>query len=196
MPPKGYLNGSEGDPPKVHFLVSKKAFAGFPVSGLCRGSGGLQLLLTQSKQQRKQTRTIAIASDFRVDGAKSPERPQKEWVLGLEIAARNRRSLHCFVLSRTWLAISGVRDGHDDSRKSQKSLRFRCAKQSKHQEPLNGPFLNALFSGGFSRRKMAHSGTQGNGRLRSENGPLRRGNAPLRPTGCFLAPCNGEKQPL
>ena len=36
-------------------------------------------------------RTIAIASDFRVDGAKSPEIPQKEGVLGLEIAARNRR---------------------------------------------------------------------------------------------------------
>ena len=29
-----------------------------------------------------QNRTIAIASDFRVDGAKSPEIPQKEGVLG------------------------------------------------------------------------------------------------------------------
>ena len=34
-----------------------------------------------------QNRTIAIASDFRVDGAKSPEIPHKEGVLGSEIAA-------------------------------------------------------------------------------------------------------------
>ena len=44
----------------------------------------------------RQNRTIAIASDFRVDGAKSPEIPQKEGVLGSEIAARNRRSLAAF----------------------------------------------------------------------------------------------------
>ena len=43
-----------------------------------------------------QNRTIAIASDFHVDGAKSPEIPQKEGVLGSEIAARNRRSLATF----------------------------------------------------------------------------------------------------
>ena len=43
-----------------------------------------------------QNRTIAIASDFRVDGAKSPEIPQKEGVLGSEIAARNRKSLATF----------------------------------------------------------------------------------------------------
>ena len=43
-----------------------------------------------------QNRTIAIASDFRVDRAKSPEIPQKEGVLGSEIAARNRRSLATF----------------------------------------------------------------------------------------------------
>ena len=43
-----------------------------------------------------QNRTIAIASDFRVDGVKSPEFPQKEWVLGSEIAARNRKSLATF----------------------------------------------------------------------------------------------------
>ena len=35
-------------------------------------------------------------SDFRVDGAKSPEIPQKEGVLGSEIAARNRKSLATF----------------------------------------------------------------------------------------------------
>ena len=40
-----------------------------------------------------QNRTIAIASVFRPDGAKSPEIPQQEGVLGSEIAARNRRSL-------------------------------------------------------------------------------------------------------
>ena len=41
-------------------------------------------------------RTIAIASDFRVDGAKSPEIPQKEEVSGSEIAARNHKSLATF----------------------------------------------------------------------------------------------------
>ena len=85
-----------------------------------------------------QNRTIAIASDFRVDGAKSPEIPQKERVLGSEIAARNRRSLATFhrtlksqcIIAVSCLgnrAISGVRDGHRN-RKLQKSLRFRCAK--------------------------------------------------------------------
>ena len=85
-----------------------------------------------------QNRTIAIASDFRVDGAKSPQIPQKEGVLGSEIAARNRKSLATFhrtLKSQCSIAfsclgnraISGVRDGHRN-RKSQKSLRFRCAK--------------------------------------------------------------------
>ena len=85
-----------------------------------------------------QNRTIAIASDFRVDGAKSPEIPQKGGVLGSEIAARNRKSLATFhrtLKSQCSIAcsclgnraISGVRDGHRN-RKSQKSLRFRCAK--------------------------------------------------------------------
>ena len=85
-----------------------------------------------------QNRTIAIASDFRVDGAKSPEIPQNEGVLGPEIAARNRKSLATFhrtLKSQCSIAfsclrnraISGVRDGHRN-RKSQKSLRFRCAK--------------------------------------------------------------------
>ena len=58
-----------------------------------------------------QNRTIAIASDFRVDGSKSPEIQQEEGVSGVKIAARNRKSLatlhrtlkiamqHCFVLS-------------------------------------------------------------------------------------------------
>ena len=43
-----------------------------------------------------QNRTIAIASDVRIDGAKSPEIPQKEGVLGSEIAARYRKSLATF----------------------------------------------------------------------------------------------------
>ena len=70
-----------------------------------------------------QNRTIAIASDFRVDGAKSPEIPQKEGVLGSEIAARNRKSLATFhrsLQSQCSIAfsclgnraISGGRNGH------------------------------------------------------------------------------------
>ena len=43
-----------------------------------------------------QNHTIAIASNFRVDGAKSPEILQKEGVLGSDIAARNRKSLATF----------------------------------------------------------------------------------------------------
>ena len=43
-----------------------------------------------------QNRTIAIASDFRVDRAKLPELPQKEGVSGSEIATRNRKSLAAF----------------------------------------------------------------------------------------------------
>ena len=84
-----------------------------------------------------QNRTIAIASDFRVDWAKSPEIPQKEGVLGWEIAARNRKSLATFhrtLKSQCNIAfscfgnraISGACDHRN--RKSQKSLRFRCAK--------------------------------------------------------------------
>ena len=93
-----------------------------------------------------QNRTIAIASDFRVDGAKSPEISQKEGVLGSKIAARNRKSLATFhrtlksqcsiaVSSLGNRAISGVRDGHRN-RKSQKSLRFRCAKMGGHHESV------------------------------------------------------------
>ena len=48
------------------------------------------------------------------------------------------------------------------------------------QEPLSAPFLNGLFSRGFSRGKRAtkefgetaHTGIRGNGQLRSGNGPL------------------------
>ena len=45
---------------------------------------------------RHQNRTIAIACDFRVDGGKSPEIPQNEWVSGSETAARNRKALATF----------------------------------------------------------------------------------------------------
>ena len=56
-----------------------------------------------------QNRTIAIASDFHVDGAKSPEIPQKEKVLDSEIADRNRKSLatfHCTLKSQCSIAFS------------------------------------------------------------------------------------------
>ena len=84
-------------------------------------------------------RTIAIASDFRVDGAKSPEIPQIEGVLGSETAARNRKSLatfYCTLKSQCIIAVSCLVDRCDfwgprwasQSQESQKSLRFRCAK--------------------------------------------------------------------
>ena len=103
-----------------------------------------------------QNRTIAIASDFRVDGAKSPEIPQKE---GSEIAARNRRSLATFhrtlksqcIIAVSCLgnrAISGVRDGHHN-RKSQKSLRFRCAK------PTTEATQTSIFPGSKLRSSSA-----------------------------------------
>ena len=78
-----------------------------------------------------QHRTIAIASDFRVDGAKSPEIPQKEGVLGSEIAARNRKSTFYRTLkSQCSIAFSclgnraifGVRDGH----RNRKNRKNRC----------------------------------------------------------------------
>ena len=95
-------------------------------------------LVQRSACLAHQNRTIAISSDFRVDRAKSPEISQKEWGFG----PRNRNSKsqiddfpshpktavqHCFLSSWKLLAISGVRDGHRN-RKSQRSLRFRCAK--------------------------------------------------------------------
>ena len=63
----------------------------FCKEGFCNdfGRNGTLLLAHQN-------RTIAIASDLRVDGAKSPEILQKEGVLGPEIAAPNRKSLATF----------------------------------------------------------------------------------------------------
>ena len=94
--------------------------------------------VTAVRNLAHQNRTIAIASDFRVEWVKSPEIPQKEGVLGSEIAARNRKSLATFhrtLKSQCCIAfsclgnsaISGVCDGHRN-RKSQKS---RCAKVRK-----------------------------------------------------------------
>ena len=70
---------------------------------------------------------MAIASDFRVDGAKSPEIPQEEGVSASEmIATQNRKSIATSIAplnrnakSRKSLAISGVSDGYRN-RKSQK----------------------------------------------------------------------------
>ena len=69
-----------------------------------------------------------------------------------------------------------------NSRESGESIR---ANQASIQEPLNAPFLNGLFSRGFSRGKTAHQGIPKNGPLRSENGPLRTGNAPINANGQF-----------
>ena len=81
-----------------------------------------------------QNRTIAIASDFRVDGAKSPEIPQKEGVLGSDIAARNRKSLATFhrtLKSQCSIALSCLANRCDFSgyEKSARSfLEFSCIK--------------------------------------------------------------------
>ena len=97
-----------------------------------------------------------IASDFRVDGAKSPEIPQKEGVLGSEIAARNRKSLATFhrtLKSQCSIALPCLENccdfwvGHRN-RKSQKSLRFRCAKQviqDREEKGASNPTRWAIF---------------------------------------------------
>ena len=66
----------------------------------------------------------SIASNFRVDRAKSPEILQKEGLSGSEIAARNRKSLATF----HYLEIASDFWGLRWASQSQKSLRFRCAK--------------------------------------------------------------------
>ena len=116
-----------------------------------------------------QNRTIAIASDFRVDGAKSPEIPQQEGVLGSDIAARNRKSLatfhrtlksQCIIAVSCFgnRAISGVRDGHRN-RKSQKSLRFRCAKIGKLPVLSEGSSLFPPFLFLCAEKKKAYTTT-------------------------------------
>ena len=110
------------------------------------------------------TMVIAIASDFRVDGAKSPEIPQKEGVLGSEIAARNRKSLATFhrtLKSQCSIAcsclgsraISGGRDGHCKYRKyrcdfgalSQKGGERKGEKESGGSEKVFGCFLGVYL---------------------------------------------------
>ena len=108
-----------------------------------------------------QNRTIAIASDFRVDWAKSPEIPQKKGVWGSEIAARNRKSLATFhrtLKSQCSVAfsclrnraISGVRDGHRN-RKSQKSLWPRGPNDQKNLISIKNFDLDRNF---WSRSKF------------------------------------------
>ena len=106
------------------------------------------------KNLAHQNRTIAIASDFRVDRAKSPEIPQKEGVLGSEIADRLRlsiaplnRNAALLCLVSEIAAISGVCDGHCN-RKSQKSLRFQCAKQKNKGSKISGKISKLFFGGG------------------------------------------------
>ena len=88
-----------------------------------------------------QNRAIAIASDVRVDGAKSPDISQKEGGFGLgnqrlSITTLNRNaSLLCLVSGIA--SDSGVRNGHRNC-KSQRALRFRCAKPlNKHWTECN-----------------------------------------------------------
>ena len=68
-------------------------------SSTLEDSEAKRILRARSRSLAHQNRTIAIASDFRVDGAKSPEILQKEGVWPVwcsEIAARNRKSLATF----------------------------------------------------------------------------------------------------
>ena len=70
-----------------------------PSGGGRRSLGTVLKLLLLAHQNR----TIAIASDFRVDGAESPEIPQKEGALGqkLQIAKKLPLLADYFALFRT-----------------------------------------------------------------------------------------------
>ena len=115
------LQGYFRNPPKTPFKTS--IYLTFPrLFSPCKVIFALQG--KRYKNHPLGNRTIAIASGFSVDGAKSPEILQKEGVSGSDIAARNRKSLatfhrtlksqmqHGFVLPRKSLAISGVCHGH------------------------------------------------------------------------------------
>ena len=120
------------DPSSLHLICEDEGLFPSPYPshpercfGFCQGK--------PQNLARQRIRTIAIASDFRVDGAKSPEIPQKEGVLGSEIATRNRKSLATFgaplnrnaallSLVSEIAAISGVRDGH----RNRKNRKNRC----------------------------------------------------------------------
>ena len=98
--------------------------------------------------------TVALLkhSDFRVDGAKSPEIPQKEGASGSDIATRNRKLLAAF--HRTLKSQCGVseiasdfwvRDGHRNRQNRQNrcdfgALRLRSAWQLKFSALM--PFTN------------------------------------------------------
>ena len=87
--------------------------------------------------------------------------------------------LHCFC--RRESSLFARTDSRELIRKKIRALFMQIGSSpSKCQEPLNAPFLNGLFSRGFSRGKTAHYAIRGNSPLRPENGPLRRGNGPLR----------------
>ena len=71
-----------------------KSLASYPP---CEFPINLEHLLYSSVELlAHQNRTIALASDFRIDGAESPEIPQKEGVSASKIAARNHKSLATF----------------------------------------------------------------------------------------------------
>ena len=72
---------------------------------------------------------------------------------------------HCFPLLSEIAAISGVRDGHRN-RKSQKSLRFRCAKEVGSGKVLNiacTPKIHLIFvviaTGDLAIDVSRHTGT-------------------------------------
>ena len=121
---------SKGGKKEKRTRENRSAFASFSIRKLPPTSPPNPTPNPSPSDLAHQNRTIAIASDFRVEGAKSQ---------GSEIAAQNRKSLATFhrtlksqrhiALSGKSLAISGVRAGHDDRKcKSQKSLRVQCAK--------------------------------------------------------------------
>ena len=107
-------------------------------------------MLHMRKDLAHQNRTIAIASDFRVDGAKSPEIPQKERVLGSEIAARNRKSpatFHRTLKSQCSIAFSCLGNccdfwGPRWASQSQiaKIAAIRCAKRKEDPKNLTQRF--------------------------------------------------------
>ena len=119
---------TECSPARYAIWQHKPCQASFRKQKVCKPRVAEKLL-----SLARQNRTIASASDLRVDGAKSPEIPQKEGALGPEIANQNRKSLATFhrtLKSQCSIAfsclgnrtISGVRDGH----RNRKSPKNRC----------------------------------------------------------------------
>ena len=117
-----------------------------------------------------QNRTIAIASDFRVDGAKSPEIPQKDGVLGSEIAVRNCKSLATFhrtLKSQCSIAFSCLRNRcvfwglrwASQSQIAKIATIFWCAKQKSGflKRALAQTCFRAWYQVRFLRRIFGHS---------------------------------------